>query len=854
MLLSVLLIVGMERACFVEGHRDSVASLYEESLEVSPEEAWSGLEPPRCIHDTPVIQRMISDGMDHIVPQQLKHSFEAQATGPIRIAISSLDLDSTSRYCDTVGESTPDFTGGTVTCTADDIFTVDKKTALLTQVIPRVITRLQTALSVNQISGNLMVGSTSMCSPFTIPAAHVNPGISNADFVLYVSAGPTTGSTAAWAGACQNDQNGRPIVGRANFGPKYLVWNDSQPLQQLSVINTVTHEILHALGISGNRFLNKSTISIRGKTATIVSSPTVLAKAREFLNCPTLQGMEVEDEGGAGSAGSHWERRIVRDEIMCGSGGPALSPITLACLQDSGNYIVNWTAAEAMAFGKDAGCDYVNFMCNTTQGGAGKWFCFDSGDSCVFDNTGFGPCSISTYTDPFPSYFQYFSDPRRGGSVFMDGCPVRFAYSNRICNVNMAMDSTDTAIGRFWGNGSRCFNTTGLKQTGVGFGGSTLRCLQASCTAGQISVRVGTSGWVNCPADGSAALINPPSGWDGQIVCPVSQTFCDSNISTPTAAPPVTPAPSSTAAPSTATTTTTQAVTTTTTTTTTTTAGPSGTTAAPQATTGSPTVGGTTASPGAQNGTTSAPGNSTTATPTTTVGTPPVPGSIPTAAPTTTSAAFTTTQVPLATRPPPPPPTSQPASTSQSTGSPIGAPTVTGQVKLRGTRFDSLLSGSVSRSQLTSAVQRDISNILSISIQFVRVDKLSLGSLIVDYSILSGSGVSANTVNTKMSTEVGATSNNFTVTQSLYSSVSTESIVVESSTAQNAGLKSDSLCGTNLPGTDCLVALFVGIALFVVFLVIGIVCFVRARNRAADREKAVKKVHIHGSEPTHVPH
>lgn len=40
-----------------------------------------------------------------------------------------------------------------------------------------------------------------------------------------------------------------------------------------------------------------------------IVTPTVVAKAREHFQCPTLNGAELEDEGGPGTAGSHWESR-----------------------------------------------------------------------------------------------------------------------------------------------------------------------------------------------------------------------------------------------------------------------------------------------------------------------------------------------------------------------------------------------------------------------------------------------------------------------------------------------------------------------------------------------------------------
>ena len=39
-------------------------------------------------------------------------------------------------------------------------------------------------------------------------------------------------------------------------------------------------------------------------------TPTVVAHVRQHLGCTTLQGALLEDEGGEGSSGSHWEYRL----------------------------------------------------------------------------------------------------------------------------------------------------------------------------------------------------------------------------------------------------------------------------------------------------------------------------------------------------------------------------------------------------------------------------------------------------------------------------------------------------------------------------------------------------------------
>ena len=48
----------------------------------------------------------------------------------------------------------------------------------------------------------------------------------------------------------------------------------------------------------------------------------MLRAARAHFDCPSLQGMQLEDGGVAGTAGSHWEMRWLRDEYMTGAASP----------------------------------------------------------------------------------------------------------------------------------------------------------------------------------------------------------------------------------------------------------------------------------------------------------------------------------------------------------------------------------------------------------------------------------------------------------------------------------------------------------------------------------------------------
>lgn len=77
-------------------------------------------------------------------------------------------------------------------------------------------------------------------------------GIENADFIFYVSARQTErchkGLTVAYAAHCQQEAHlDRPIAGHANLCPESI---STKPQELQTLLSTVKHEILHALGFS----------------------------------------------------------------------------------------------------------------------------------------------------------------------------------------------------------------------------------------------------------------------------------------------------------------------------------------------------------------------------------------------------------------------------------------------------------------------------------------------------------------------------------------------------------------------------------------------------------------------------
>lgn len=193
------------------------------------------------------------------------------------------------------------------------------------------------------------------------------------------------------------------------------------------------------------------------KSLTKIVTPKVAEEVKRHFACDNwpVAGGELEDGGGSGTAGSHWEKRVFRDEIMTGtaSNDPVLSRITLALFEDSGWYLPNYGAAEHFAWGKDQGCSFPRQSCSTW---GSRFFCeVTSQEGCSHDYHAYSVCTVrrcvagtldahhggpTQESDPrrfsqeLPASYQYFSDPFKGGSdSYADYCPHFTPYSNGDC-------------------------------------------------------------------------------------------------------------------------------------------------------------------------------------------------------------------------------------------------------------------------------------------------------------------------------------------------------------------------------------------------------------------------------------
>ncbi|XP_032712273.1 leishmanolysin-like peptidase 2 isoform X1 [Lontra canadensis] len=376
------------------------------------------------------------------------------------------------------------------------------------------------------------------------------PGIQDTDFLLYVWVAHTSKcrgepSVIAYAACCQLDSEDRPLAGTIIYCAQHL---SSPSLSHSDIVMVTLHELLHALGFSGQLFKKwrdcPSGPSVRENCSTrqqvtrrdewgqlLLTTPAVSHSLARHLGVPGASpGVPLEEEG---TLSSHWEARLLQGSIMTatfdGARRTRLDPITLAAFEDSGWYRVNHSAAEELPWGQGSGLEFG--LVTTCGAGSSDFFCTGSGLGCHYLHLDKGSCS---------------SDP------MLEGCRMYKPLANGSeCwkKENGFPPGAENPHGEIYHSQSRCFlaNLTShlLREDETRHPSEiphpveaelTGRCYLHQCTErGAYEVRAEGTAWVPC-LPGKAIQI---PGYSGLLLCPrgrLCQTFKGTNAVT---SPPV---------------------------------------------------------------------------------------------------------------------------------------------------------------------------------------------------------------------------------------------------------------------------------------------------------------------------
>eukprot|EP00003_Mantamonas_plastica_P009929 TRINITY_DN192_c0_g1_i6.p1 TRINITY_DN192_c0_g1~~TRINITY_DN192_c0_g1_i6.p1 ORF type:complete len:475 (+),score=146.92 TRINITY_DN192_c0_g1_i6:220-1644(+) len=431
---------------------------------------------------------------------------------------------------------------------------------VMNEVIPAVKDLLEDILLVNPPAG-VTIPSGGNCGFYggvDIPSFYTTDKFSNYDYVFFLTGRPTFGGTVAWAGSCLAVK-GKPIAGHVNWGPSKMKGYTSSATQvdKLSDISTLAHEVMHALGFTNSMFdkfrdpakpddpdafLPKSSVvkevsttyGSQSHTRFFIQTTAVKEVTKKFFGCEAItNGLQLEDGGGSGSAGSHWEKRILNDEFMTATTSKLApySTFSFALMQDSGHYSVNWDSSKfnVTTYGYQRGCGFFQDTCDNRPS---PYFCSDPNvdAGCDPELKGASSCDLITHNSALEKWYQYFSNANKGGQdKFSDYCPAfTLDPPDRLCFDTTQSSSARTANGERYGSKSKCVPST-VQATSAGL--QEGKCYETKCEGGKFKVLVdtATSNWVECPTAGGSVTISH-STLSGTIQCPNIKEACGTVI------------------------------------------------------------------------------------------------------------------------------------------------------------------------------------------------------------------------------------------------------------------------------------------------------------------------------------
>uniref|UniRef100_A0A5K4F4I0 Leishmanolysin-like peptidase n=1 Tax=Schistosoma mansoni TaxID=6183 RepID=A0A5K4F4I0_SCHMA len=404
-----------------------------------------------------------------------------------------------------------------------------------------------------------------------------------------------SGNTVGYAQFCRMDGlTDRPIAGYTNLCPNNIEV-DYESIRMATL--TMAHELGHVLGFNseafrymrdelgkprtirervtnepiltdplGYRIPDKSVLSnvtrvwMSAKTTiyrylTALKTPMILKMAKEYFNCPELDGVELDNNDQMYARG-HFEKRLIDNELMTPllSSRSYISKITLGFFEDTGWYQVNYAGANPMGYGKHLGCDFVMKSCyeymliQRRKRQSFYPYCDQIGFSntlCLKHENAYGFCDLRHYLRPLPLEFQYFEDPRLGSADrFRDYCPAYVPFTGTgntysYCNTpekQSEVQQNKNYMLHYFGASSMCINHDSTRHWEVirqheMFDESAPKssCMNHICSESEGLILIFQDKELVCPIKGKYidfSLRGKYFNINGSIICPPCRDIC----------------------------------------------------------------------------------------------------------------------------------------------------------------------------------------------------------------------------------------------------------------------------------------------------------------------------------------
>ena len=371
------------------------------------------------------------------------------------------------------------------------------KTYLTNTTLPRVKAIFESFLYVRGDTKIPQFYNTMCDHIFKVPKSYSSIE-TESDLLIFVDTVEDSSNYLAYALSCKYEPTyNRPSIGVIRVNKSNLVITGPN-LQ--SFVFVLTHELVHILVFSQNHYSLyygrdnvvesevRNTPDGRVKVQKLVT-PKVLAAAKEHFNCSSITGVYLEDEGHSVSVGNHFEKTKFGHELMTAqiTGYPVISNLTLALMEDSGWYQVDYSKSQFLSFGNQAGCPFYEDHCSADF----PEFCkTDTLHSCSSDYISKGKCRSTDYSNK---------------------CYLINYHEKHVCvnpyNFSKTVEFEES------GANSRCFN---VKQSNK----DTAACFKSYCEAGKVLIQL-QEDVIECSISGELIKYE-----NLEITCPDISKFC----------------------------------------------------------------------------------------------------------------------------------------------------------------------------------------------------------------------------------------------------------------------------------------------------------------------------------------
>ena len=420
------------------------------------------------------------------------------------------------------------------------------------EILKKAVTALKYLLRVKRLKQNL---SIEYChNEILIHSNIVGIGLET-DLIIFpfINLNKTSNSLV-YAQYCNQGVDGRPTAG-------YMSINNDYDFTKINYIDyyttTMLHGLLHIVGFDEDLFpfyVEKGTNTPKGLNKVVVDDvtdteyqllfveETTANTAKIYFNCTSFRGIPLRSKKYNKISSTHWNARYMLGDIMVETvyGDRVLSEMTLALLESTGWYEVNYFTGGLFRFGKNAGCNFVENKCvKNSYTDFSNEFCTSVGlFMCSAGRLSRGRCFIDKeLKNKLPAQDQLFNSPNIGGLETANYCPVSMPtlstkdyYFSDSCSLGDNVFSS--SFGEVISESSACFLTNLFLKNDPGIQTyskqMTAVCYEYICNNNDKTYKIKIKENIySCPSEGGVITT---TSTEGQLQCPRYSLICTKSV------------------------------------------------------------------------------------------------------------------------------------------------------------------------------------------------------------------------------------------------------------------------------------------------------------------------------------